>query len=329
MASESEQRPNGKRSLSLRLAAAGAIAAAYGIGVYALLQAIKPGVVSFAFLLVQPAAICAFISYVADLHGTSALERYILVPFWTFLAVVLISVLVLKEGVVCVLILSPLWLTSGLLGSFSTFYLRRFLTKGRTYCLTALALPLAVIVVEPSVPMPRQDYAVTRSIVVFASPERIWPFLRGIADVRAGEGRWNVSQDIVGIPRPLSARLIGEGIGAERLASWGMNIAFRERVDAWQENRLIGWQFLFDGSRGWEFTDPHLVPDSPYFQVTTGGYALTPLDSQRTLVTLQTRYWIATPVNAYASLWGELFLGDLEENLLAIIKGRAEQQRGP
>jgi hypothetical protein len=315
----------GKRSLVLRLAGASGIAVAYGLGVYALLQSVKPGVVSIAFLLVQPAAICAFIAYVADLRGTRGVMPYIMVPFWTLLAVIPISAFVLKEGVVCVLILSPLWLMSGMLGSYVTFHLRRIITRGKSYCVTALALPLMAILIEPSIEMPRRDYAVTRSIVVAAPPEKIWPLLRGIPDVGVAEGCWNVSQDIVGIPRPLSARLFGEGIGAERTANWGAHVAFKERIDVWQENRQIGWQFDFNGSRGWEFTDRHLVPDSPYFRVTTGGYSLTPVDAHRTLVTLHTRYWIATPVNAYAALWGELFLGDLEDNLLAIVKGRAER----
>ena len=249
-----------------------------------------------------------------------------MVPVWTLVAVVLVSMFVLREGVICVLILSPLWLISGFGGSMLVYRFRRSVTNGRVFSSAVLVLPLLVISLEPSLPVPRDDYVVTRSVVVAAPPHRIWPLLRGIPDVRADEGRWNISQDIIGVPRPLSARLFGEGVGAERTANWGAHVAFRERIVEWQEGRRIGWRFDFDGSRGWEFTDRHLVPDSPYFRITTGGYALTPLDAGRTLLSLETRYWIATPVNHYASLWGELFLGDLEDNLLALVKGRAERR---
>jgi hypothetical protein len=34
-----------------------------------------------------------------------------------------------------------------------------------------------------------------------------------------------------------------------------------------------------------------------------------------------------TPVNGYAALWGEFFLGDLEGNLLALIKQRGRNGR--
>ena len=116
--------------------------------------------------------------------------------------------------------------------------------------------------------------------------------LRGIPDVRAGEGRWNISQDVIGVPRPRGATLVGEGVGAERRADWGDRIAFRERITAWQPGQRIAWRFIFDDIAGWGFTDRYLMPDSPYFRVTDGGYTLTPLGAGRTRVTLETRYWI-------------------------------------
>jgi hypothetical protein len=58
--------------------------------------------------------------------------------------------------------------------------------------------------------------------------------------------------------------------------------------------------------------------------VTDGGYRLLPLHNGDQRVILSTRYRVRTPVNAYAALWGQLFLGDMENNLLATIKARAE-----
>ncbi len=324
--SDSAGDPTPPPSLLLRAGGAAGVALAYGLGVYWLLETIRPsGVVSISFLLVQPAAICSFIAYMVDLRGTRDLTPYLLVPLWTVLAVILVSVFVLREGVVCIVILSPLWLISGMVGTLVTHGIRRWLRSGRLFCPAVLALPLLAIQLEPMLPLPRADHVVTRSIVVAAPPQRLWPLLRGIPDVRPDEGCWNVSQDLIGVPRPVSAKLFGEGIGATRTANWGEHVEFRERVVDWRENERIGWRFDFAGSRGWEFTDRHLVPDSPYFRVTTGGYALTPIDAGHTLLTLETRYWIATPVNGYASLWGELFLGDLENNLLALVKHRAER----
>jgi hypothetical protein len=323
--------PSGAPSPRLRLIVAVSVALVFAFGVYALLNATRPasGLVSFSFLLVLPAAICAFACYVADPLGTRSRRFYLMIPLWLLLAIIVASAVFLGEGVICILILSPLWLISGLVGAAVTYRFRIGIQdKGTTYCSAALLAPILAMQVEPHVPLPEAQVAVTRTIVVNAAPARIWPLLRGIPDVHPGEGSWNLTQDVIGVPRPLGARLVGEGIGADRFADWGRDVRFRERITQWQPGARIGWRFIFDRIDGWRFTDRHLMPDSPYFRVTTGGYRLEPLGSGRTRVVLTTRYWIRTPVNAYSRLWGELFLGDLENNLLALIKHRAEPSPG-
>ena len=323
-----QPRPRDYRGAALKIVAAVALALAFGLGAYALLEATRPvnGLISFSFLLILPAAICAFVAYVADPWAERRLGAYMMVPVWLLLVVIVVAIFTLHEGAVCVIMLSPLWLGSGAAGAAVTYHLRRRLKRGRTYCMAVLALPLLAMQVEPYVPLPSTEATVTRTIVVEASPERIWPLLRGIPDVRSGEGRWNLSQDVIGVPRPLGARLVGEGVGAERLANWGPHVSFRERITEWSPGRRIGWRFIFDDIDGWRFTDRHLTPDSPYFRVTTGGYSLAPLGPNRTRVTLETRYWMKTPVNGYSALWGQVFLGDLEGNLLALVKQRAERR---
>ena len=316
------------RSAAIRIAAAFAVALAFALGVYLLLDAVRPdtGLVSFSFLLVLPAAISAFVAYVADPWKTRTRAAYLLIPFWLSGVVIVASLAILREGVICVLLLSPLWMISGLIGAEITYRLRRRIgPDNKTYSSALLLAPLMAMQVEPYIPLPQTEATVTRSTVIAATPAKIWPLLRGIPDVQPGEGQWNISEDVIGIPRPLGAQLFGSGIGAERRANWGNDVRFRERVIDWEPERRIGWRFIFDDIEGWKFTDRHLMPDSPYFRVTTGGYKMQPLADGRTRVTIHTRYWIQTPVNGYSKLWGELFLGDLENNLLALVKGRAEK----
>jgi hypothetical protein len=53
---------------------------------------------------------------------------------------------------------------------------------------------------------------------------------------------------------------------------------------------------------------------------------MVPIDSRHTRLTIEIHYWMKTRLNSYAALWGESFLGDLETNLLALVKTRAEAQ---
>jgi hypothetical protein len=315
----------------LRLGSAAMLALVMGLGAYALAMSTRGGaVVTFSFLLLLPAAICAVVCLLMDPYGRRSLGAYMAVPFWILLGVIVISVIPLKEGIVCILMLAPLWLGSGLGGAYLTYALSRGGGGyGRTHCAALVALPFIAMQMEPLLPVPEAEANVSRSIIVAAPPEAIWPLLEGIGDVRADEGRWTISQNLIGIPRPKGARLVGEGIGAERHAQWAHGVRFRERITQWRRNERIGWVFDFRGSDGWDFTDRHLRPDSAYFRILSGGYSVERLDGGRSRVTLDTRYWMKTPVNGYSTLWGELFLGDLENNLLALIQKRAEGQVRP
>ncbi|MBT2187001.1 SRPBCC family protein [Sphingobium nicotianae] len=316
------------RPLWQRIVAAIGIAALMGLGGYALISAVGSGsgaLISFTFLLILPAAICGLVCCVIDPRGQRSGGFYLMVPVWILLAAIILGAVVLREGVICIIMLTPLWLISGAIGAGLGYRLTHRATReNRAYSMALFVAPLVAMQVEPMIPVPQTYATVTRTIVVAAPPERIWPLLRGIPDVRPGEGRWNISQDLIGIPRPLGARLLGQGVGAERLANWGHNVRFRERITQWRPGRRIGWRFVFDDIAGWAYTDRHLMPDSRYFRVMDGGYSLDRIDAHRTRVTIDTRYWIQTPVNGYSRLWGELLLGDLENNLLALVKARAE-----
>ncbi len=306
-----------------------AVALAYAAGCYLLIDWLRPdsGFVSFTFAVAQPAAICAFVCYVADPLARRRRRFYALVPVGLLGGIVALAAFVMREGAICIVMLAPIWLISGEAGALLTYRLRRRDEEAPAEVFLSpaiLALPVVLMPIEAALPVPEAHYTVSREIVVAAPAERIWPLMQGIPDLQPGEGRWNLTQDVLGVPRPLAARLVGEGVGSVRLARWQKRIAFGEIVPRWESGRAIHWRFDFTGSEGWEFTDRHLRPDRAYLRVLSGGYTLVPLGDGRQRLRLETRYAARTPFNLYASLWGEVFLGDLEANLLAAIRQRAE-----
>ena len=85
-----------------------------------------------------------------------------------------------------------------------------------------------------------------------------------------------------------------------------------------------GWAFVFSNSSLQDYTDRHISPDGQFLKIDTGDYTLTPLNDGTTKLTLRTNYIAKTHVNIYAQMWGEILLGDIESNILTIIKRRAE-----
>ena len=313
-----------------RWAAALGVVIAYGLASYVVVDLVRPdsGYFSIAFAVLQPAVLCAFLAWMGDPHFRRGARYYNLVPVWVAVGMWVVSIPILKEGTVCVIMLTPIWLVSGLAGTKLLEWARRQAGDGngqeRTFAVGLLAIPLAVLPIEASIAPPEARHTVTRSVVIDAPAETIWPLMQGMGAVSPTEGRFNFSQSIAGLPRPHHATLHGAGEGARRVGRWEKGIHFAEVVDDWEPERRIGWTFDFADSAGWEFTDRHLHPASEHMHIKRGGYALEPLGGNKHRLTLFTDYTARTHLNAYAALWGELFLGDVSNNLLAIIKQRAE-----
>lgn len=326
----------GNRPFALRLAAAVAVAvllatvlllfndrgddAAAGSG---------SGAITITFLLVLPVALSGFVSLVTDPRARRGFGFHLLVPLVLLGAAVVAAVVFLREGAVCILMLAPLWLVGGIAGSLATFAILKRLGGGgggtplRVSVL--LALPLVAAQLEAaSTPEVRWE-TVSRAVVIDAPPERVWPLLASIPSIDPAEGRWNVAQDILGIPRPTEARMTKRGDAFVRQARWGLDLRFEEEISRAEPGVALEWRFRFRDNSVRVHTDRHIAPDGPHLRIAEGAYRLESLDGARTRLRLETRYAVRSPLNGYAAMWAELLLGGIQENVLAIVAGRAER----
>ena len=116
--------PERHRARGSRQAASGfAIALVVAFSAYLLFTWSRAGSAWFAsvwFLALLPAVLCALICYVGDPDRVRSAAFYWLVPPALCALVCAGSVLFLHEGVICLVMLTPIWLVSGWLG----FWLR-------------------------------------------------------------------------------------------------------------------------------------------------------------------------------------------------------------
>lgn len=320
---------------AIRLAASIIIVAFLAFATFLLLDLGDPtrssGVVTLTFLIAIPAALSALVSLITDPAGEKSLGHYIMVPSVIVGVVLLLGAILLREGVICLLLVAPLWIAAGIGGS-SLVYLVRKQAKSndRLYSSSVLLLPFLIAPIENANLPATAWQSVASETVIEAPPERVWPLLLSIPDIKPHEGRWNVAQDLLGVPRPTEARLVGQSRAPVRLAQWGEHVRFEEHVTGIRPNRSISWAFAFPDASVQQHTDRHISPKGPHLDISTGGYRLEPLPGGRTKVTLRTRYALRSPVNAYAAWWGELLLGGIQDNVLAIVKDRAEaKSRAP
>lgn len=242
------------------------------------------------------------------------------------LCVLVVGALTLREGLICVVMLAPIWLLAAALGSISVNRLRAtFKERYRLNSILLVILPFAALAVDANLPPQPDRFTVARSIAIDATPETVWPHLLQLDHLGADEGVWNITQNVLGIPRPSSAVVTGDGRGAVRAARWGENIRFEEHIIEWRASERLSWSFVFPDDSISRYTDPHIHPDGLTLKIATGAYQLRRLPDGATELRLETDYIARTPLNLYAAVWGELVLGDIQTNILAVVKDRAER----
>jgi hypothetical protein len=315
-----------RRRLNRRVLSGFALALVIALSAFLLLSASRSGSAWFAslwFLALLPALLCALICYIGDPDRTRSSDFYWQVPLALCALVCVASIFVLHEGVICLVMLSPVWLISGWAGAFAMRSQRQ--RRGPALKSSFLIIPLVAAMVEAQIPIPHETVTLTRSVLVKAAPEQIWRYAVSSRDIGDHEGRWTITHNIIGMPRPRESVMAGTGVGAVRTAYWGDHVNFQERIVAWEPGRKLGWRFNFTNSTVQDYTDKHISPDGEFLKIDSGDYRLRSVSADTTELTLTTRYIAKTHVNPYAKLWGELMMGDVQENVLAIIKDRAER----
>lgn len=314
-----EPRPG--RGLLIALAAG----LTYALGVYGWtrLNAPDSGMLLVGFLLGAPIAACIIAVRLTDPEGVKRGGSHASVSALTVTVMLVCAGIVLREGAVCLVMAAPIFYGSGILaGWLAGKAMRR--RAGRLMSLSILVLPLIGVPVEADRPAAAETRFVTSRIHIDASPETVWNGLIDIRAIRDAEQRWNFSHDVVGIPRPKDARLEGTGVGAVRHLVWARDVRFEEHITAWRPGRELAWTFHLGPEAQTRMLDDHLKVDSAYLRLEEGRYRIEPTADGGSDLVLTTRYWIRTPMNAYAGWWGGVFLGDFHRNVLGVIKTRAE-----
>ncbi|WP_343613715.1 hypothetical protein [Novosphingobium sp.] len=316
--------PHARPSMGERLLFAIPSALIYGVILYLMLWQGTDTMLPFiAGLIFMPMAIAGTASVLADPRGEGRLWRHIKIGWICIGLFTLLSFAVLHEGGICAVMAAPFFCGASALGSWLSFLcLRKLRSRSAVSCV--IALPLLGLPGMPDAPAPPLEGQVRSVVEIAAPPSAVWANTVAIADIRPEERIWTFSHNVVGVPRPIDARLAGQGVGAVRHLRWTRGVTFEEVVTGWQQDRALAWTFRFGPGAIPQAVEGHVKVDSPYLKLTGGDYRLSPLPGGRTRLVLTTHYRIATPINAYCDLWGHIFLEDFHGAVLHVIKARSE-----
>jgi hypothetical protein len=292
-----------------------------------------PQISTLTALLAIPAALGGLVTQYVDPSGSRSPMGCFFWPTIFFLALTGIAVAAFDEGAVCLVLVIPIWIPAAIAGGLVQHLNARrrrhaAQQQHRFYASSWLFLPLLMMIWDQMWPVHWTNSSVERSIAIDASPEKIWPYLASIRDIRANEGKANFTHDVVGIPRPTEAVLSRESDRTVRKALWGKSARFEEVVQSVAPNREMTWAFSFPDNSIQEYTDRHISLAGPYLNIASGSYRLEPIAPNRTRLVLTTHYSMKVRLTGYFQWWGERFLGDVQNNVLAIVKDRVSADVG-
>ena len=214
------------------------------------------------------------------------------------------------EGVICLLIVSPLLIGFVFLGALTGRWLFRFSSNRVNLSLIPLALALMTLdVLSPH----HYENAVTDTVVIHAPPAQVWSHLAVVPLIPDPPKFWLFR---MGLPYPTHATVEGQGVGARRQCIFSRSCVFQEKIVAWEP----GQRLTFDVTA--QPRDPEILGHA---RVRRGQFLLR--DNHNGTTTLIGTSWYELYVYpaCYYDLWASAVARQVHLRVMDHIKALSEQ----
>jgi hypothetical protein len=288
-------------------------------------------VMSLGFLFLVPLA-CGVITVALAPAAQGASAGYACCAPWiACIALGALTVLAAMDAAICVVMALPILMVLSSVGGLVTWAMRRAVSpsggRPETYALALAVLgPYLLTPLEQQAPPPDSIRTVRTAVVVGATPETVWRNVVRVPRIEDAEQRGSVFYAL-GLPRPREADLSREGVGGVRTARFDAGLAFLERVTTWRDGEALAFTIEID--RTAPMPPPLAAVGGRYFDIQDGEFRLSSAPEGGVLLELTSRQRVSTRFNPYAGLWTDWIMRDLQHNILAVIKERAEAGRVP
>ena len=286
-------------------------------------------VMSLTFIFGVPLSLGFIAVWFGPYRDTRRISDLIIAPWLSALACLVCALILVWEGIICIIIWLPLVIVLSLIGGLiAGLCLAIFKSKrDRNYCVIAVAfLPFAIAPLEHLHAVSTEIKTVPTQIEIHASPQSVWNQIRSVPLISEREQSFSVSH-LLGFPRPLEAKLVGEGIGAVRYATFEKSVLFVETINEWDEPYRMSFLIRADTKNIPPTTfDEHVIIGGRYFDVLSGTYWIEDLGKGEVILHLRSSQRLSTRFNFYSHFWTEYLMADLQNYILRIIKKRCEQQ---
>jgi hypothetical protein len=283
---------------------------------------------SLAFIFGIPTSLGFIAVWFGPYRDTRRSADLFLGPWAASLACLLAALALVWEGIICAVIWLPLVLVLSLVGGLlAALCLAVFKSKrNRNYCVAVVAfLPFAISPLEHLRAVSDEIKTVPTQIRIHASAQTVWNQIRSVPLITQSEQHFSFSH-LLGFPRPLQAKLVGEGVGAVRYATFEKGVLFVETITEWDEPHRLSFSIKADTKSIPPTTfDEHVIIGGKYFDVLNGTYWIEDIGNGDVVLHLVSSQRLSTRFNFYSHYWTEYLMSDLQNYILEIIKKRCEK----
>jgi uncharacterized protein YndB with AHSA1/START domain len=277
------------------------------------------------FIIGSPALVGFVTVYIAELTQRRSWTYYFAAPVFSAAFYVLATLAVTIEGLICAIIIVPLFALLAGLAGLAMGAICRFANWPRRTIVSCFAvLPLIAGSFEHRLPASERMREQDREMFIAAPPEKVWRELvdtRGIAPEEV-DTAWMYR---IGVPVPEAGA--GEFRNGEHLRhiTMGKGIHFDQVATEWQPHERVSWRYRFaEDSFPSGALDDHVRIGGHYFDLGETTYSLA-AEGAGTRLSVKMRYRVSTHFNWYAGSVADFLVGDFAERILGFYARRAVQ----
>lgn len=296
------------------LAALLCVAAAVGRGLDKLVTA--------EFLIYSPFIMGALIAYAQNYKTPASFGKILISSLFFVVLMNLLAIFILKEGVICLIMATPVIFMALTLGAGAMHLFCRWLWKPQKTIYSLAVLPLLFMFI----PEQNSDYLghSTHSQVIDAPASVVWQQINHADHIKPIEMKPSMVYGI-GVPYPVSGITRQTPEGLIRYSTWQRGVQFEELIQESQPNQYLRWTYRFKpDSFPPGALDDHIKVGGKYFDVLDTAFTLTPIDASHTQLKLEMNYRVSTEVNFYASRVANWMFNDFSKVILDFYKQRSE-----
>ena len=277
------------------------------------------------FLFLVPFVMGLIAAYYNDTIEQPGKIVRLIIPLFSVIGFVGISVIIGWEGFICALMALPIFACMALLGAIIGVNIFK---RNRNKILVAalLVLPLLIAPIESQFQLSEKTFSEHTSITIIATDEIVWQNLTRVGPITESENKPSLFQ-FMGFPRPLEAELDTVAVGGIRKAIFDRGLFFTETVTQMQPLQVLAFNIEADPeSIPPAALDEHVMVGGRYFDVLEGRYEIEKISEREIILHLSSQFRLSTRFNFYSGFWSKLIMRDIQENILEIIKARSEHK---